>query len=315
MSPLGAISFPAAFVAGLLSFLSPCILPIIPGYMSFISGKSMEELGSGQERAAVFLRTLFFVAGFSLVFSLLGIIFSTSSLFIAGNGGRIISMVAGAIIILFGLNLLFDFLRFLNVELRGHVQKKPTSAAGAFIVGMAFGAGWTPCIGPMLTSILLLAAQTGSSSQALGLLLVYSAGIGLPFILAGLFFPRLTRLLQWMKQHRLKIRIASGLLLIGLGMLMLFGRLTYINTLAVRAGWTLQAAMEEHALTVRLLATVFWLLLAIVAIVLQLVRHKKIFTKGRLIWLGILVILASLELSGLISSANVITGWLLFQGA
>ncbi|MBU0936143.1 MAG: cytochrome c biogenesis protein CcdA [Spirochaetes bacterium] len=314
MNTLAAVSFPAAFVAGLLSFLSPCILPVIPGYLSFISGRSMEELGSGKEKWAVLFRTLFFVAGFSVIFSVLGLIFSGGSLFTSAGISRVITLVAGGIIILFGLNLIFDFLRFLNMELKAHVSKKPASAAGSFLVGMAFGAGWTPCIGPMLASILLLAAQSGSAVKALFLLLTYSLGLGLPFILAGLFFPRLGPVLRWMKEHRLQIRIGSGILLIALGLLMMLGRLTWINTIAARLGWSLQSAVENNPAGAKLCGILLWLLLLALGIVLPLLRHKKLLRPGRLIALAIPATLLVLELSGLLSTASLVSSWLLFQG-
>ncbi|GAB1456503.1 hypothetical protein MASR2M48_18110 [Spirochaetota bacterium] len=138
------VSIALALGAGLLSFLSPCVLPLIPGYLSFISGAGTEEIKTGSRRAGVFYRTLFFVLGFSAVFVGLGLAFSGGGMLVAGRSTRLVSVLAGSIITLFGLNTIFNFVRLLNTEVKAHVSARPTNAAGAFVVGMAFGAGWTP---------------------------------------------------------------------------------------------------------------------------------------------------------------------------
>ncbi|MDX9958616.1 MAG: cytochrome c biogenesis protein CcdA, partial [Spirochaetia bacterium] len=162
----GNVSILLAFGAGLLSFLSPCVLPLIPGYLSFISGRSGQEIRSGEAKAGIFFRTLFFVAGFSTVFIGLGLVFSGGGMLFAGRATRIITSVAGTIIVLFGLNMIFDIFKALNREVRAQVSTKPAGAAGSFVVGMAFGAGWTPCIGPILASILLVASRSGRAPEA-----------------------------------------------------------------------------------------------------------------------------------------------------
>ena len=240
------ISILVAFGAGLLSFLSPCVLPLIPGYLSFISGRSGQEIRSGEAKAGIFFRTLFFVAGFTVVFIGLGLVFSGGGMLFAGRATRMITTIAGGIIILFGLNMIFDFIKILNREVRTQVSSKPAGAAGSFIVGMAFGAGWTPCIGPILASILLVASRSGRAPEAIVLLGSYSAGLALPFLLAGLFFERMSPIMNWFKKRGREVRIVSGVLLVALGLAMSFGRLTALNGMFVRWGMQLKSFMSKN---------------------------------------------------------------------
>ncbi len=311
---MNGLSIGAALLAGLLSFLSPCVLPLIPGYLSFVSGCNAEEILTGKKRGRVFLRTVFFVLGFSLVFVALGIIFSGSGLLLAGSKARAISIAAGLIIVLFGLNMIFDFLHFLNREVRAHASRKPAGIFGSLVVGMAFGAGWTPCIGPILGSILLLASQSGSVPKAFFLLTVYSAGLAVPFLLAGLFFDRMTPLLRWFKKHGREIRIGSGALLVLLGSLMALGRLTVLNSVFIKAGYQLQSALAENPSLVN-----FWSLIvsgsfAAAALALILAFWKKPRRIFRVAALGIFILLFALNLSGIVNGPALLAGWLTFQG-
>jgi len=312
---LNEVSFAVAVGAGLLSFLSPCVLPLIPGYLSFISGAGTDEIRSGSKRAGVFYRTLFFVLGFSAVFVALGIIFSGGGMLVAGRSNRIVSIVAGSIVVVLGLNMIFDFLRFLNSEAKAHVTNKPTSALGAFVVGMAFGAGWTPCIGPILASILFMAARSGGALQAALLLTAYSAGLAIPFLAAGLFFERLAPLWAWFKKHGGAVRIGSGILLIVIGLSMALGKLTALNAAAARLGIGMKgfiATSPEEAT-----AWTVGILLAIVAaiVVVPLVRRRPFVRPVRLIVLVLLVVLIVLEALGIVSTMGVLSDWMLFQGA
>lgn len=309
------VSLAVAVGAGLLSFLSPCVLPLIPGYLSFISGAGIDEVKSGSRKAGVFFRTLFFVSGFSFVFVLLGILFSGGGMIAAGNTNRIVSIVAGVVVIVLGLNMMFDFLRFLNTEAKAHVTTKPTSALGAFVVGMAFGAGWTPCIGPILASILFMAARSGGAAQAALLLAAYSAGLALPFLAAGLFFEKLAPLWAWFKKHGREVRIGSGLLLVVIGLSMALGRLTALNAATARAGMRLKGMLAAAPDTVR-----WWTLgvlgtLAAAIIIVPLLRKKPLARPARLVALVVIALLAALDLTGVVSLADLVAGWLLFQGA
>lgn len=234
MSGVGLL---AAAGAGLLSFLSPCVLPLIPAYLSMISGYAVADIRSGAARARTLGRSLAFVAGFGLVFSGLGLVFSSAALLL-GGAARIVTIASGCIIALLGLNLVFDFIKLLRREARPLARLRPAGAgagsrggvAGSFLLGIAFGAGWTPCVGPILASILLLASQEGEGGRALLLLATYSLGLGLPFIAAGLFLERITPLLDWFKRHGKLVRITSGLMLVALGVLMASGKLGLLSS-------------------------------------------------------------------------------------
>jgi cytochrome c-type biogenesis protein len=224
-----ALGFLVAFAAGLLSFLSPCVLPLVPSYVGFITGMTLPEV-TGRRRVAL-THALLFVAGFSLVFILLGA--SATALGRALNYYQVwLQRIGGALIILFGLLCLGVFnLRFLSYERRLHLERKPVGYLGSLLVGMAFAAGWTPCIGPVLGAILGLAATSADVSRGMLLLAVYSAGLALPFLVAAVavdsfldWFQRFRRFLPWV------MRI-SGVMLVFVGILLFTGEFTRL------AGW------------------------------------------------------------------------------
>ncbi len=167
---MGSTSPLVAFAAGLLSFLSPCIIPLIPSYLTFIGGTTFQELSTGRYgRTRVIARTLLFVLGFTLVFTALGIAMSGIGSFF-GRTSRIVSYAAGAVIVLFGLNIIFDFWKLLDTERRLHLERRPAGWFGSILVGMAFAAGWTPCVGPILASILFVAGTSGDVARGAFLL-------------------------------------------------------------------------------------------------------------------------------------------------
>ncbi len=224
------VHFPAAFIAGLLSFFSPCVLPLIPAYFTFISGFSMEELTSdcnAETRRKVFLATLAFVSGFSFVFILLGGSASLIGSFII-KYKDIIRIAGGVLIIILGIHLTGLFrIRKLDFEKRIHLSKKPLHFFGTFVIGMAFAAGWSPCIGPMLGSILIIAGSSESVLHGIALLTVYSMGLAIPFIILSgfinlllIFLKKATRVLKY-------INYASGSFLIVIGLLLLSNRLMF----------------------------------------------------------------------------------------
>lgn len=231
---VSAIGLGGAALAGLLSFLSPCVLPLVPAWLSYISGASLRELEAGQGRARILARSLAFCLGFSLVF-VAGGMAAAQGAALVGGGGKALRMAAGALIALFGLNLVFDFAKFLNYEKRFHPGKpragRLAGLAGALLVGMAFAAGWSPCIGPILASILMLAAEEGNAARAAVLLGAYSAGLALPFLAVGLAFDRLKPALEWAKRHGKGVRIGSGVILVALGALMMTGKLALLSRL------------------------------------------------------------------------------------
>lgn len=230
------VEIPAAILAGLLSFLSPCVLPLIPGYLSFISGMSIEELTSRDKVAARYrklvLNTLFFVLGFSFVFILLGAGASEIGRWLKTHL-TLFNRIAGVMVFLFGLHVAGVFrINALNYEKRFHLdQKKKQGILGAFLIGIAFAFGWTPCIGPILGSILTLAAQQGGGiNQGVVLLAFYSAGLGIPFMLTAVLFTYLIGTFGFIKRHFRAVEIVSGGLLIVVGVLIFFDLLQRIST-------------------------------------------------------------------------------------
>lgn len=221
------ITFQAALIAGLLSFFSPCILPLIPAYFSFITGLTLDELtlDAGETRKKVLLSTLAYVCGFSFIFILLG----ASASFLGSVMAKytwLIRYAGGGIVIVFGLHLLGIInIKGLNFEKRIHMGEKPLHLMGTFVIGMAFGAGWSPCIGPLLGSILIVAGNQETIFQGMLLLGVYSAGLALPFILISLFINRLLEIMKRATRVLMYVNKVSGILLIALGVLLITDRL------------------------------------------------------------------------------------------
>jgi cytochrome c-type biogenesis protein len=227
-----SVSIPAAFAAGLLSFFAPCVLPLIPAYFTFISGFSLEEMTqnpSANVRRRLFVSTLAYVLGFSMVFVLLG---ATAS----ALGGLVfqysdwIRIIGGIFIVIFGLHLtgILKF-NFLNVDRHIHVRQRPWHLLGTFMVGMAFGAGWSPCVGPLLGSILILASSQESVLRGVGLLAVFSAGLALPFVVLSIF---INYLLGFLNRFRRVIKYANmtaGLLMLIIGIALITNQINFIS--------------------------------------------------------------------------------------
>jgi cytochrome c-type biogenesis protein len=218
---------PAMFVAllaGVISFLSPCVLPIVPPYLAYMSGVSLADLqNQSSARNRALLPALFFVMGLSTVFLFLG--FTASAIgaaFLQYQG--YFNTVAGILVMAFGAHFIGIYrIPFLDREARLDAGDRGGSAFGAYILGLAFAFGWTPCIGPQLGAILSLAASEASVARGTLLLGVYAAGLGIPFLLVAAFLPRLTGVMGWMKRHMDRIEKVMGLLLWTIGLLMLTG--------------------------------------------------------------------------------------------
>jgi cytochrome c-type biogenesis protein len=230
-----SVEFPTAFLAGLLSFLSPCVLPLIPGYLSFISGVTIDELSDKSRRGAqtrrLILSTVFFVIGFSIVFIALGIAAGGIGPWLLSHS-QLFNRVSGVVVFLFGLHVAGVFrIRALNYEKRFSLQAgtKTRRIWGAPVIGMAFAFGWTPCIGPILGTILALAAQK-DWYQGGFLLSVYSLGLGIPFILTAVLFNYLIGTFGFIKRHFRAVEIISGSLLMIVGVLIFFNLLQLIST-------------------------------------------------------------------------------------
>jgi cytochrome c-type biogenesis protein len=228
------ISIIAAFAAGMISFLSPCVLPLVPGYISMVSGISLDRLqaesaGDPTISRTVLVNSIFFIIGFSVTFITLGA--SASALGqIVMSRMSILYRLAGILIIIFGLHLIGIFkIPFLYQDKRFH-NVKPRGMAGAFVLGLAFAFGWSPCLGPILAGILTVASTRETVNEGVVLLSVYSAGLGLPFLLTSLGLNRFLAFYSRFKHHLRKVEIVSGVLVVGIGTLILTNTLTRFNS-------------------------------------------------------------------------------------
>ncbi len=214
-----------ALTAGLLSFLSPCVLPIVPPYLAYMGGVSMCDME--EERTArrrVLLCAAFFVLGLSTVFLLLGFAFSALGRTFLQYQDWFLT-ISGIVVMIFGAHFVGVYrIGFLDREARMEAGDKGGSAMGAYILGLAFAFGWTPCLGPILGTILGLAASEADVARGTTLLAVYALGLGIPFLLVAAFFPRLKGVMNWMKRHMDKIERTSGLLLWTVGLMMITGQ-------------------------------------------------------------------------------------------
>ncbi|MDI6640927.1 MAG: cytochrome c biogenesis protein CcdA [Elusimicrobiota bacterium] len=217
-----------AFLAGILSFFSPCILPLLPVYICFITGLSLDKLEESEIKyrdiKKIFIEIVLFVLGFSIIFVASGAAASSIGNLVIKNQ-RILTTVGGIVIIIFGLHIIGLFkIKYLASEKRIHLKSKPIHMFGSLIVGMTFAIGWTPCIGPILGSILALAATKMTLSQGVVLLSSYSLGLAVPFVITGLAVNRFLNFFTKVKRYFRVISILSGTLLIVVGILLLLGK-------------------------------------------------------------------------------------------
>lgn len=228
----------AAFVAGFLSFVSPCVLPLIPGYISFISGLTLEEMqgtasGGGavavaSTRGRVLSASLAFVAGFTVIFVAMGATATALGRFLYEQA-PILEKIFGTLLIIFGLHMMGVFrIRLLESDKRIHTQNKPAGPLGAFLVGTAFAFAWTPCIGPILGGIIGLASSRESVGEGMQMLAAYSLGLGVPFLLTSLAIDRFFSAAARIRKHYRTIELVSGALLIAVGLLIFFDQFTLI---------------------------------------------------------------------------------------
>ncbi len=223
-----SVGLAVAFFAGILSFLSPCVLPLVPSYVGFITGLSLEELG--ERRWTAFKHATLFVSGFTLIFLALGATATQLGRFL--NQYQVwLERFGGLLVIFFGLYMLGVIqMRSLAQERRFHIQDKPLGYLGSVLVGLAFGAGWTPCIGPILGAILTFTAAESSLGQGLGLLLAYSLGLALPFLVAAL---AVERFVEWFRKFQRYLPVVtrlSGAMLVIVGLLLVTGYFTLLAT-------------------------------------------------------------------------------------
>ena len=234
-----------AFFAGVLGFFSPCVVPLIPGYISFVSGISLAEMELMERRqhvGRVLLATLAFVLGFSVIFTALGASASVAGAFVLTNR-LLLSRIGGVIVILLGLTMLGVIkIPALAGERRVHVTRRPGNVLGAFPIGMAFGFAWTPCVGPVLGAILTLAATTQRAADGAVLLFAYSLGLGIPFLATALLLTTTFDRLRTLSRHARAIETASGVFLVVMGAALLFDLVFRLNA------WILQVVPVRPAL-------------------------------------------------------------------
>lgn len=321
-----------AFAAGVLSFLSPCVLPLIPAYLSLMGGTTLEEMtGNRAIRRRAFFNTVFFVVGFSVVFIVLGILF-TSTFVLLGGAARIINVVAGVVVIILGLNFVFDFWKTLNFEKRFHLSGRPTNAPTSLLFGMAFGAGWSPCIGPILSTILFLAGSGGSVLRGVFLLVVYSLGLGLPFLLTGLFLPRAMRQLNRIKRHIVAIKIGSGIFLVLIGVLIAVGRLQQFNVSLFSFAYRIESWEATSPGAARaVFSGVFFAFAALVAafyvrrVMIERSRGGEVAIEAtggegvrihpvRAVFLLVFIVAGVLSLTGVLNFSQLLSFWFSYQG-
>jgi cytochrome c-type biogenesis protein len=331
-----ALSLPAAFAAGVLSFLSPCVLPLVSSYLIFLSGNRAGEDSGPQNRGYLIASTFSFILGFSAVFIVLSVLFSLF-MFILGGLGGVINIVSGAVIVTLGLNMIFNFIPFLNYEKRRHPLRRPQTLLGSFAVGLAFGAGWTPCIGPVLGSILLMAGQSGRLVLAVLYLAAYSLGLALPFMLAALFWDSLLKHLAALRSRASLIQRISGVFLIGIGLFMMLGRFKVLNGFFLKNGQRLAALAEQGGPLPRLLPALVFFLAALVPFIAAAAKGKRtgcssgdtssgvpeqrkeniprrLFRPGPIIFSAIFLALAILQAAGLIQILALTARWFSFAG-
>jgi len=228
------ISYFGALTAGLLSFASPCVLPLVPAYLCFLGGASLDELTAegGVDKAVskrVFRASLAFVIGFATVFVIMGASATALSQLLVEYIVEL-SKIAGVVIVIFGLHYMGVFkIGFLNFEKRFHIEDKPTSIIGAYLLGLAFAFGWTPCVGPILATILMVAAGGDSILYGTSLLTAYALGIGIPFLIAALAVKPFMGFMARFRKHLRKVEISIGLLLVLTGIAIFTGSLANVS--------------------------------------------------------------------------------------
>lgn len=234
------VTYLGALLAGLLSFLSPCVLPLVPPYLCFLGGTTLDEIateGAAERSVAprIVLASVLFVLGFTTVFVALGATASVAGNLVTEYAG-VLSKIAGAVIVVFGLHYMGVFrIALLNREMRFQLGSRFAGPAGAFLIGLAFAFGWTPCVGPVLAAILAVAAEKQSIVSGATLLGVYSLGIGIPFIAAAFFARPFLGFMRRMRAHMRKVEIGMGALLVATGVMI------FTNSFAEIGYWLLEA--------------------------------------------------------------------------
>lgn len=304
------VNFPIAFIAGLISFLSPCIFPLIPSYLGFIGATTYDQ-GFKRKKGGI-PTILAFILGFTIVFMVMGVLFSTIGV-VLQKYSIIINRVSGSIVIILGINIIFNFIKFLDYEKKPEVKLKSKNLFSSLLIGMAFGAGWSPCIGPILASILFLAGNSTTYSQGILLLISYSIGLGIPFFISGLFISQFQSKTGFIKSNLGRIRIFSGILLVLIGLLIFSGKLWNINQLMAKLSTGFVSLYESYSLLINILIGAIFLL--------PIIKIRKVISwnlSPKKIIVFILIIVSTslsvLSILGIIDWKILISSYLSFQG-
>lgn len=292
-----------AFLAGIVAFLSPCIFPVIPSYIAYMGAASYQN-GLKREKGGLFL-ILSFVLGFTIVFTIMGVLLSVLG-FAFREYSVIISRVSGVVVILLGLNTIFNFLKFLDYEKKVEFRSDKKGVLSSLLLGMAFGAGWSPCIGPILASILFLAGNSSTLFSGTVLLLFFSIGLGIPFIFTGIFITKYGDKSKSIKKHMGKIKIFSGILITFIGVFIFFDRMSQINVVLFK--WA-----DSFSRWYSVNGAIFNKILAGFNLVIALIIAKK-RSKASYIISTIFFILTVVSYTGLVDWGNIVSKYLTFQG-
>lgn len=301
-----------AFIAGIISFLSPCIFPIIPSYIGYIGAATYNE-GFKRNRGGIPL-ILAFILGFTIVFSVMGVAFSTLGIAF-NNISVIINRVSGIIVILLGFNFIFNFISFLDYEKKVQYRTKNKGFISSLFLGMAFGAGWSPCIGPILASILFLAGNSNTMMSGIVMLLFFSLGLGIPFFLSGLFISKFREKTDTIKKNLGKIKVVSGIFIVFVGVFIFFNKLSNINIILLQFAESFSAWYEINSTifnTVNGIFNLFISALLLFRILYSIKEGNKFYIKA--VFFIIFLSIAVISFIGLINWGELLTGYLTFQG-
>ena len=308
------------FIAGVLSFLSPCVLPLIPSFFGFLGSKINNENNDTSStlllnRWILVFHTLGFVFGFVLLFAILGLVFSGSAMLLSGAQGSI-QIVSGVLVLLFAFHTWFNLFPFLQYEKKLNLLGKTSGFFGSFLAGAAFGAGWTPCIGPILASILFFAAVSGEPLVGMVYLGVYGLGLGLPFIFMSLFFQKNSRVFDYLRSHQKQVKFLSGLLLFLMGIFIITGQTLVFASWLPTLGFQIERWVQQSPEQSKHLGLVILGVVTLMVIVIGLYqKSKKHFTRffilGLISLLSVGIVLQSIDHFNLVL---LLARWIQFQG-
>ncbi|MBN2617542.1 MAG: sulfite exporter TauE/SafE family protein [Spirochaetales bacterium] len=301
-----------ALFAGFISFLSPCIFPLIPSYIAYIGAASFND-GMQRNKGSIPL-ILSFIIGFTVVFTIMGVVISTLG-FAFRSYSLIINRVSGILVIILGLNTIFNFLKFLDYEKKATVTIKNKNIISSLLLGMAFGAGWSPCIGPILASILLLAGNSQTLAGGIILLLFFSLGLAIPFFLSGIFISKFKEKSSYIKQHLGKIKIISGLLITLIGILIFSNRLSNINTSLNYMASVFITTYSNKKIFIDTIFSLFFIFIGLFPFLS--IKSRKKEKKNIIIPIIIILMFFSVSFfsfSGAINWGNIVGNYLSFQG-